>query len=111
MARPHEMASVPGIMTTTWEDGTVTYMYPLSASRLVKHIFTGNYPPLQEDASKLLVGLQGKGVELIRDRDGGSICSRILGVVLTIGQVLITLAPLWEIGRTGRRALRKPSKS
>ncbi|PBK60337.1 hypothetical protein ARMSODRAFT_1068680 [Armillaria solidipes] len=67
MARPHEMASVPGTMTTTWEDGTVTYMYPLSASRLVKHIFTGNYPPLQEDASKLWVGLQGKGVELIRD--------------------------------------------
>ncbi|KAK0448516.1 hypothetical protein EV421DRAFT_1782734 [Armillaria borealis] len=70
MARPHEMASVPGITTTTWEDGTVTYMYPLSASRLVKHIFTGNYPPLQEDASKLWVGLQGKGVELIRGRDG-----------------------------------------
>lgn len=70
MARPHEMVSVPGIMTTTWEDGTVTYMYPLSASRLVKHIFAGNYPPLQEDASKLWVGLQGKGVELIRDRDG-----------------------------------------
>ncbi|PBK59866.1 hypothetical protein ARMSODRAFT_1027064 [Armillaria solidipes] len=67
MARPHEMASVPGTMTTTWEDGTVTYMYPLSASRLVKHIFTGNYPPLQEDVSKLWVGLQGKGVELICD--------------------------------------------
>ncbi|KAK0475441.1 hypothetical protein IW261DRAFT_479472 [Armillaria novae-zelandiae] len=70
MARPHEMASFPGITTTTWEDGTVTYMYPLSASCLVKHIFTGNYPPLQEDASRLWVGLQGKGVELFRDRDG-----------------------------------------
>ncbi|KAK0225273.1 hypothetical protein IW262DRAFT_673473 [Armillaria fumosa] len=70
MARPHEMASLPGITTTTWEDGTVTYMYPLAASRLVKHIFTGNYPPLQEDASRLWVGLQGKGVELIRDHDG-----------------------------------------
>ncbi len=40
------------------------------ASRLVKHIFTGNYPPLQEDASKLWEGLQGKGVELIRNRNG-----------------------------------------
>ncbi|KAK0213399.1 hypothetical protein DFS33DRAFT_122274 [Desarmillaria ectypa] len=70
MVRPHDMASVPGIMTTTWEDGTVTYMYPLSSSCLVKHVFTGNYPPLQEDASKIWMGLQGKGVELIRGPDG-----------------------------------------
>ncbi|KAG7442567.1 uncharacterized protein BT62DRAFT_375554 [Guyanagaster necrorhizus] len=68
--RPHEMASIPGIMTTTWEDGTVTYMYPLSSSRLLKHIFTCNHPPLQEDANKLWIRLQGKGVELTRCRGG-----------------------------------------
>ena len=82
MSHPYNVypGSVVGAFVDQWEDGMQTFSYISKADPAVsvKHVFTGNTPALQHEATKLLEDIQ-KTVPLARARGSNSKQGLLIG--------------------------------